>query len=140
MLLPFFPPLWKKLKFKQLSKLKDKLGPGIYPTFDSGLCRKSYRMGAERGAEAEARAPAGRRAGGGYVPRGSVQSLVDGSLHQEEAGRRPDGGQSGAWTARGRLLDRLERTAPGPGRGAPAGGESARLQPPRHQSWERRQH
>lgn len=96
-------------------------------------------MGAERGAAAEARAPAGRRAGGSYVPRGSVQRLVDGSLHQEEAGRRPDGGRSGAGAALGRLLERLEGAAPGPGRAAPAGGESARLLPPRNQSWERRQ-
>lgn len=83
----FFPPLLEKNYISNnLSKLK--LGPGVYQMFDSGLCRKRYRSRAQRGAADEARAPAGRRARGGYAPRGSVQPLVDGSLHQEEAGRR----------------------------------------------------
>lgn len=89
MLLPFFFfPLLEKNISNNLSKLKDKLGPGVYQMFDSGLCRKRYRTRAERRAADEARALTGRRARGGYAPRGSVQPLVDGSLHQEEAGRR----------------------------------------------------
>lgn len=84
-----FPLLLEKNEISNnLSKLKDKLVPGVYQMFDSGLCRKGYQIGAERGDADEARAPAGRRARGGYAPRGSVQPLVDGSLHQEEAGRR----------------------------------------------------
>lgn len=84
----FFPLLKKNYISNNLSKLKDKLGPGVYQMFDSGLSRKGYRIRAGHGAADEARAPAGRRARGGYAPRGSVQPLVDGSLHQEEAGRR----------------------------------------------------